>query len=241
MNISRKLVVAAAGLFILALLTLVFLASPMFHVTHVVIDGNIRTPDEEIIGRLRVHETTNLVFFGTRAARERLMENFFIGDVSFRRELPNILHVEIYERRLMGYVEHLGFYLYLDDFGTVLDIRSYMYDPRPLLTGLHIRSFQLGERIDVPDTVALHAVVHYSLLLYHHELIDRVTRMDVSDTNNIRILVNYWEFNVGGVMGADEKLRVMIAMLDAMPDYDMMRGRTDLRHLGPQFFFEILQ
>ena len=241
MIIPRKFILAAVGVFIFVLLILVFLASPMFHITQVAIEGNIRTPDEEIIGRLRVHETSNLVFFGTRAARDRLMENFFIADVTFRRELPNILHVEIDERRLMGYVEHLGFYLYLDDFGRVVDIRSYMDDPRPLLTGLNVRSFQMGERIDVPDTVALHAIVHYSLLLYHHNLIDRVTHMDVSDTNNIRILVNYWEFNVGGVMGADEKLRIMIAMLDAMPDYDMMRGRTDLRQLGPHFFFEILQ
>ena len=239
--ITRKIMVAAAGVFIIALLVLVFLASPMFHISRVTIDGNISTPDEEIIGRLRIHDTTNLVFFSTSAARDRLMENLFIGNVTFRRQLPNVLHVEIYERRLMGYVEHMGFYLYLDDFGRVLDIRSYMLDPRPLLTGLNIRSFQLGEPIDVPDTVALHAVVHYSLLLYYHELIDRVTHMDVSDTNNIRILVNYWEFNVGGVIGADEKLRVMIAMLEAMPDYDMMRGRTDLRELGSHFFFEILQ
>ena len=241
MKVTSKLLIAAAGVFILALLILVFLASPMFHIAHVIIEGNMRTPDEEIIGRMRVHATSNLVFFGTRAARSRLMENFFIGDVTFRRELPNILHVYIEERRLMGYVEHLGFYLYLDDFGRVVDIRSYMDDPRPLLTGLHIRSFQMGERIDVPETVALHAVVHYSLLLYHHDLIERVTHMDVSDTNNIRILVNYWEFNVGGVMGADEKLRVMIAMLEAMPDEDMMRGFTDLRNLGSHFFFEILQ
>ena len=241
MKTHRKLLIAAAGLLIFAVLVLVFLASPMFHITHVSINGNIRTPDEEIIGRLRIQETSNLVFFGTGAARARLMENLFIADVTFRRELPNILHVEIYERRLMGYVEHLGFYLYLDDFGTVVDIRSYMYDPRPLLTGLNIRSFQLGERIDVPDAVALNAVVHYSLLLYHHGLIGRVSHMDVSDTSNIRILVNYWEFNVGGVMGADEKLRVMIAMLEAMPDEDMMRGFTDLRNLGSHFFFEILQ
>ena len=241
MKVSRKLLIAAACLFVPALLVLIFLSSPLFYITHVIIDGNVRTPDEEIISRMRVHETSNLVFFSTRAARERLMENFFIGEVTFRRELPNILHVYIYERRLMGYVEHMGFYLYLDDFGRVVDIRRYKDDPRPLLTGLQIRSFQMGERIDVPDTVALHAIVHYSLLLYHHDLIDRVTHMDVSDTNNIRILVNYWEFNVGGVLGADEKLRIMLAMLEAMPDYDMMRGRTDLRQLGSQFFFEILQ
>ena len=241
MKISRKFLIAAACLFILAVFTLVFLASPMFHVTQVVINGNFRTPETEIVGRLQVHPTTNLVFFNTRAARARLMENFFIGDVIFRREMPNILHVTIDERRLMGYVEHLGFYLYLDDFGRVLDIRRYMVDPRPLLVGLQIRSFQKGELIDVPDTVALHAVVHYSLLLYYHGLIDRVTHMDVSDTNNIRILVNYWEFNVGGVVRADEKLRTMMAMLEAMPDEDMMRGFTDLRNLGTHIFFYLLQ
>ena len=230
-----------AGLFILALLVLVLLSSPMFNITVVNITGNMRTTEEEIIGRLQVDHTTNLIFFGTWAARDRLMENFFIGEVVFRRELPNILHVQIDERRLMAYAEHMGFFLYLDDFGTVVDIRAYTAEPRPLLAGLGIRSFQLGERIDVPDTVALNAVVHYSMLLYHHQLIDRVTHMDVSDTNNIRILIDYWEFNVGGVIGADEKIRTIIAMLEAMPDQEMMRGFTDLRNLGSHFFFEILQ
>ena len=116
-----------------------------------------------------------------------------------------------------------------------------MAEPRPLLVGLQIRSFRLGETIDVPDMVELNAIVHYSLLLYHHELIGRITHMDVSDTNNIRILVNYWEFNMGGVARAEEKILLMVAALDAMPDYQYMRGTMDLRGPGPQFIFVILQ
>ena len=108
MNTRRRVLVALGGLFASLLAVLVLLASPMFHISEVIISGNVRTPDEEVIGRLRVHETTNLVFFGTRAARARLMENFFIGNVTFRRELPGTLHVEIEERRLMAYAEHMG-------------------------------------------------------------------------------------------------------------------------------------
>lgn len=241
MKIPRKLVVAAVVFMITAALVLAFLFSPVFHISNVIITGNFRTESEEIIGRLRIHETSNIIFFRTWAARERLMENFFIGNVTFRRELPNILHVHIDERRLAAYVEHLGFYIYLDDFGRVVDIRRYMLEPRPTLVGLNIRSFQLGELLDVPDTIAFHAVVHYSMLMYHHGLIERITNMDVSDPHNIRILVNYWEFKVGGVLRADENVRTIIAMLEAMPGAETMRGTADLRGPGPMFFFEILQ
>lgn len=241
MKIPHRLVIAAVVVLITAALVLVFLFSPVFHVSSIYITGNIRTSDEEIIGRLRIHDTSNLIFFRTWSARERLMENFFIGNVVFRRELPNILHVEIEERRLAAYVEHLGFFLYLDDFGRVVDIREYMQEPRPVLVGLNIRSFHLGELLDVPDAIAFHAVVHYSMLMYHHGLIERITHMDVSDPGNIRILVNYIEFYVGGVHRADEKVRTIIDMLERMPGAETMRGRADLRGPGPLFFFEILQ
>ena len=240
-KIPQKFLVAAVVFMTAAALVLIFLFSPLFHVSDVIITGNIRTESEEIIGRLRIHETSNLIFFRTWSARERLMENFFIGNVVFRRELPNILHVHIEERRLAAYVEHLGFFLYLDDFGRVVDIRGYTQEPRPTLVGLSIRSFQLGELLDVPDTIAFHAVVHYSMLLYHHGFIERITHLDVSDPDNIRILVNYWEFNMGGVLRADEKIRHMIAMLYAMPGAETARGTTDLSNPGPLFFFEILQ
>ena len=241
MKLPKKVVYVISAVAAAIVLFFVFLLSPLFHISEVIITGNMRTPDEEIIGRMQVDETTNLVFFRSRGARQRLKQNFFIAAVTFRREIPNILHVHIDERRLMAYAEHMGLFLYLDDFARVVDIRSYKSEPRPLLVGLNIRSFQMGERLDIPNTIALNAIVHYSLLLYHHGLIDRVAHMDVSDTNNIRILIGYWEFNVGGVLGADEKIRYIIAMLEAMPYEGIMRGFTDLRGLGPQFIFEILQ
>ena len=242
MIIRRKWAIIAFFVLFPVLVIILFLASPVFHITEVIISGNARTPDEEVIARLGVRSTTNLVFFNARNAAGRLMENFFIGDVRFRRELPGRLHVQIEERRLMAYVEHMpGLFLYIDDFGMVVDIRNYTMEARPLLEGLQITRFQKGQELEVPDRVAFNAVVHYSLLLYHHDLIGRVTHMDVSDTANIRILIDYWEFNVGGVMNADEKVRTIIAMLDAMPNQELMRGFTDLREIRPQFFFEILQ
>lgn len=241
MSRKRRMLYAGAAALAAMLSAVALLASPMFHITEINVRGNARVTDEEIIERMGIRATTNLVFFRAGRARERLAENFFIAGAEFRRALPGTLNVEIDERRLMAYLEHMGMYLYLDDFGRVLDIRSYRAEPRPLIVGLQLDRFQFGETIEVPRHIALNAIVHYSLLLHHHGLTDQITHINVSDTSNIRILVGYWEFSMGDVMRAEDKIMHMKAMLGALPDRELMRGFTDLRNLDSQLVFGILQ
>ena len=241
MNIQKY----ATAIFVCAivLLVLLFAISSFFHITEIVIDGYQQVSREEIRGRLGIGASTNILLFNTRAARGRIMENLYIGGVTFERELPGRLVVTVAERRLTAYIEHIpGSFLYLDGFGRVLEIRDYMEQPLPLLEGLRFNHFQLGEILEVPDTAAFNIVVQYAQLLYQHNLIDMVSHIHVADSSNIRILVNNIEFNVGDSVGADEKVRTIAEMLSNMPNPDIMiPGFVDMRTLRTEYIFEILQ
>jgi len=240
-NKTRFLLAAAVCLF--SLVVLIFLFSPFFHINEVHIFGNFRITDEEIGTRLNAQDGSHLLLFNTRRAAERVMENRYISAVEFDRIMPGRLHVYVTERRLTAFVEHMpGSFLYLDDSGRVLEIRSYTNEPLPVLVGLQFTRFQLGEIIEVPDPAAFGTVVLYTQLLSSHGLIDQVTRMSVGDTSNIRITMHNIEFNVGGGTNADEKVRTMAAILDAMPNLGIVPGFVDLRDLSRGWFpFGILQ
>jgi len=215
--------------------------SPIFYMREIIISGYNIVSRSELTERLEVDLTTNLLFFNTRAAKRRVMENLYIADVSFSRELPGRLYVQVRERRLAAYVERApGSFLYIDEQGRVLEVRSFTSGTRPIVVGLNFTHFALGEVLEVPDASAFDIATEYALHIYHHGLVDRVTYIDVSDTANTRILVGYIEFNVGDINNAESRVRVIAGILAEMPDAEIARGFVDLRVTRGEYFFEIL-
>ncbi|MCL1884907.1 MAG: FtsQ-type POTRA domain-containing protein [Defluviitaleaceae bacterium] len=233
----------AASVGIIVFFLLFFLFSPFFHINDVVIVGNYRVSQEEIRTNLQIHGNTHMLLFNTRSARSRVMENLYIADVQIERLLPGRMHVEISERRLTAYVElenMPGHFLFLDDYGRVLEVRTYFFEPLPVLDGLRFTRFQVGEILEVPDTAAFNVIVQYAQLLNTYELIDRVTRINASDSSNIRITIENIEFNVGGVANADEKIRTIVEILNEMPNVGLIPGSMDISVIRGEYFFEML-
>jgi len=236
---TRFLLVAMLSTTTFVLLILLF--SPYFNISEIYIHGNSRVSQEEIRTRLEISEGSHLLLFNVRAARRRITENTYIGDVQFERVLPGRLHVTVTERRLTAFVEHTGGFLFLDDFGRVIDVRDYITDSLPMLEGLHFTRFQLGEILEVPDPAAFSVIVQYAQLLNHHNLIDRVSHSNVSDAANIRINIEKMAFNVGGISDADAKIRTIVQILQEFPNAGLIPGIMDLRELQTDYVFEMLQ
>jgi len=237
---GRKFKIAAVigGVMLAVILVLV---SPIFYIQEVVIQGNSRVSKSDIEQRLGLSSTSNILLLNTRAARRRIMSNLYIGNVGFRRDLPGRLYVTVFERRPSAYVEHMGNFLVLDDFGRVLEVRSSFQETLPLLEGLQFTRSQLGEILDVANATDFDSVVLYTQLLVIHGLIHYISHINVSDPSNIRILVNYLEFHVGGPADADEKVRAIVEVLDKLPNAGMTRGFVDMRDSRAQFSLELLQ
>jgi len=218
--------------------------SPFFYLDEIIISGNNTVAQDEIRDRLGADRTTNILFFNLNSARRRIMENLYINNIVFTRSLPGRLYVEVRERRLAAYVEQSpGTFLFLDDQGRVLEVRSSVTQPLPIIEGLNFTHFALGEVLEVPDRTAFNIMTHYAHLVYRHGLVCRVTYINVSDTSNTRILVGYVEFNVGCLQDAEAKVRIIAGMLDEIPEVETIRGFVDLRDISGdrgEFFFTIL-
>jgi hypothetical protein len=233
-----KLTLVLCGVLLALLL---FLVSPFFGAAEIVIIGNTTVSRTEIEGRLDVAAGDNILILNTAAARRRIMENLYIDRVSFSRALPGRLYVTVRERRLIAYIEHTpGSFLFIDEAGRVLEVRTFFTEPLPVVTGLVFDSFQLGAVLDVPNRAAFSIVAQYAQSLQRHGLATLVTHIDVSDVYNTRILFPNIEFNVGDAHNADEKVRVMVEILLNLPPMAAYRGFTDLRELTGQYFFSLL-
>ena len=218
-----------------------FLFSSFFYVQEIIVRGHNTVSQEEILERVGADFTTNLLFFNLNAARRRVIENLYIADVSFTRDLPGRLYVDVRERRVAAFVEHTpGSFLYIDEHGRVLEIRPTINLPLPIVTGLNFTRFALGEILEVPDRTAFSIVTRYAQLIYRHGLAESVTHIDVSDTENTRIFVGNVEFNVGGIHGAEDKIRDIVRMLPHLEEAGLDRGSVDMREIRESYIFVIL-
>ena len=226
----------------IALIAILILLSPIFRIQEVFIVGIERVNESEVRERLNLNYTSNIFLLNTNTVRTRIMGNPYVANVTFRRELPNTIHIIVHERRLSAYMEHMpGSFLFLDDFGHVLEVRSSFTEPLPLLVGLSFTRFQVGEILDVPIATNFAAVVQYTQSLAAHGLLDQITHINVSDPSNIRILVNYLDFHVGTAQNADEKVRTIAEMLKTFPDPTIIRGSVDIREIRAEYFLTLLQ
>lgn len=226
----------------IALALVLVLVSPIFHVREVVVLGNHRVCETDIKARLNIAGNSNIFLINWGNARRAILGNLHIEDVSFSRELPGRLYVSIQERRLSAYVEHEpGSFLFLDENGRVLEIRNYITELLPRLDGLQFTRFQLGEILEVSDEINFINIMQYTQLLTLHGLINQITHINVSDPANIRILVNYLEFHVGGIQDADAKVRTIAEKLYRLPNAHIIRGFVDIREIRSEYFLVLLQ
>ena len=139
---------------------------------------------------------------------------------------------------MRGYIPYMGAYLYIDDEGRVLEIKSSYTEPLPLIKGLSFDEFTLGQVIETDNPEALDVMVRISQAMTKYDLLDLVVELDVSDPDQIKAYVNQVEINLGDISDYDAKIRTMAEIIREIPEQD--RGTLDLSDLSKPLVFQYL-
>jgi cell division septal protein FtsQ len=227
----------------LAFTAFLFIISPFFHLNmeNLRVTGCEKISREEIIARAGLNSGTHLLFLNTAYLSGQIMENLYVDNVTFEKNLPGSLSITIRERRLTGYMEYeQGKYLYIDENGRVLEISDRITEKHPMVGGLKFTRVRLGELLEVEDPQTFKTMVTYARLLVKYNITDEVYRIDLSDSDNARILMYHLDFNVGDAKNADEKVRTLMEIIKNLPNADIIQGVVDLREINRQYFMKIL-
>ena len=218
------------------LVIVLIMFSPLFNFEYVTVSGNFQIETDEILERAGLDDYTNFFLFNTSRARRNILENLYIEQVVINRTFPDTVEIIVQERFLSGFIEHLeGMFLYIDENGRVLDVRSYRAEDLPIITGLRFTRFQLGQTLEVDNPDAFSTVVTYSRLLNRHGLVDIVTQLDVSNHNNARLRLYDIEVYLGDTVNAHHKILTLREIVTVWPMIQEIRGILDLR--GSEYIF----
>jgi hypothetical protein len=112
--------------------------APELVVDRILVEGNERLSDGEILELVEIDEETNILTLGLDEVREKLLRSAWVRDVEVKRVLPATLTLQIVERTPVAVALLDELYLLAED-GTILDQLAPQFDTTKLVLARGLR------------------------------------------------------------------------------------------------------
>ena len=212
LNLKWILTGAAA----LILMFSVLLAAGIFHVDEVKITGNSFYSEEEI-KELVIGEYPNslyLVFLYDYLGGKEIP---FVDSVEVVMKAPNNIHIRVYEKTLIGYVQYMGSNLYFDKDGTVVESSDEVLEGIPCIKGLKFDTLTLNQALNVDNEEVFELLLSMNQMMQKYELSpDAITLKN----NSTEIVLTFGQvrINLGEGARMDEKAARIKTLLPDLED-----------------------
>ena len=217
---------------VLTVLLLLFL--PVFRVSEYTVTGNELVSEDTILS-IAKENSTNIFAYNKHKTIKALEKNNYIQEAQIKKRLPDTVDIKVTERKIRGYIEYTGSYLYLSDNGLVIDVKSEITHPAPVITGLKFTTFTVGESIRADDPAAFDAMIELSNLFNKYQLVNNVLKVDISDPDDIRFYCGSVQVIYGEVDGSTGRILTLIEILKNLDT--TIPGTLDLTLDNPTFTY----
>lgn len=230
----RRLTVWLLVFFLLLILLLV-LNSSLFQIKTITIEGNQRMTAEEIQKDFGLEKGTNLFRYFLNHVGRKFSPDPRLDSVDVYVQWPSGVRIVVQESVTIGYVYFQGTYLCLNQSGCVVDSTYYLEEELPVIRGLSIGSFALGEPLSTTDAERYQAIVYIGTILQKYDLSRIVREIDVRDMNSIVLYTDNLEIYCGSRTDMDMKIAVIHSVISKDAT---LSGVMHVEDLSKQIYIE---
>ena len=209
-----------------------FLAtSTLFSVETVEIEGLSALKKKDVLAQagLPPYGSNNFFLINSFFIRNKVLKMPYVAKCDVVKTFPGAITIKITERRVYGYIEDAGFYIYLDNEGRALDIKEYTEENLPVAVGLKYVSFKIGETLKAQDASVFNTLALLGSLFRSYGLNEYFIRANINDSSDIRLYLYNIEVAIGGVSEINDKIRLLKEVLANFQDLESSKGTLDLR------------
>lgn len=220
-RISIVLLTLAAIIAIGALLVI-----KVFTVEKVNVEGNVIYSDERIQNWVLNDEyswNTLYVFFKYKL--KDMEEIPFVDSMEVSIDSPHVLHVEVYEKGLLGYVyiPSIGKNAYIDKDGFVVELSIQTIPGTTKITGLSVPTATLYEKLALDNEGIIKTLLNVSQLVSKYEL--EPDLLHVTKDDEVLLCYGDIQVNVGDNVYLNEKI---VRLQQILPQLEGMTGTLHL-------------
>lgn len=156
---------------VLLLVALVFILIYIFSIKKIVITGNEHYTEDEMKELIFDNQYCyNSLYLYWKYNYKKDYSIPFIDTIEVDMISRNEVKINVYEKRLVGYVDYLGSYMYFDKDGIVVESSSEKVEGIPLIAGLKFNHILLYQELSVSDKAIFNTIVSVTQLLAKYEI-----------------------------------------------------------------------
>lgn len=147
-----------------------------FRTTQIVYEGNTRYTDEEMTNYIfgGKYNVNTLIYYFFTSKKDKVVIPF-VQDYDVSVAWPNKLEIKVYEKSVIGYIRYMGYNLYFDKDGIVVDSSKEILEGVPEVTGLDYTNVVLHTQLDVDNEKIFAVLLELVQLCGKYEIpIDKV-------------------------------------------------------------------
>lgn len=206
----------------LVLLCAAAAASVVFRVDTIQYIGDDHYSDEELTEKLFEGKNPNALWYfliGQRKSKEIP----FIQKYEVEIQWPSKMLVTVYEKPVIGYVNYMGFNMYFDKDGTVVESSTKVLSGIPQISGLKFKEIVLESRLDVGNDDIFGRILELTQSFDKYQL--TADKIYFDSSSNVTLTMG----NVKVMLGdCDDLLDKLFELKQMMPQ---LEGRAGVLHM----------
>lgn len=160
----------------------------LFNIKDFEVSGNSRLSSTKVISLSNIQVDTNIFSINKKQAKQAILENAYVEEVTISRKLPSTISIEIKERIPTYILQFTDSYVYINNQGYMLEISNDKLEV-PIIVGFvtDLSNIKAGNRLDVKDLEKMNMILKIYETAKNVELAEYITKIDVSDTKEYKV------------------------------------------------------
>ena len=222
---KRKIIVLASILSVILIISLIVIAN--MQIQSVVVEGNEQCTTQEIKDKILgkgIGNNVAIVWFKRKIGRK--VEIPFVEKYDIDILSMNKIKITIYEKKIVGYVDYLGSYMYFDKDGIVVETSGEKIKGVPKVTGIDFDYIMLYEKLPVDNDQVFNLILTVTQTLQKYNL--TVKKIYISESLEITVYKKNVKVYLGEEKDLSEKISTLSDMQNELKDFS---GTLDMSKL----------
>ena len=235
-RIFRRLKILGIIVVILVIIAVIFML--VCRVREVVVDGNERYTDREIMEAMDLDDgyQNTLIYYLNHKDIHAIPSLSYVDSVSVKMKGVSTIYIDVVEKVLVGCINDAGMYMYFDEHGVILESSTIRREDIPLISGIEFKMLTVNEKISTEDEHVYEDLLQLTLLLRKYDI--SIEEVVFDEENNMTMLMGDIKVALGQGKNLEDKisnLKDLLPELEGrkgtllMQDYDSTKDSTIFR------------
>lgn len=215
---------------IFVIFVLVLINSPIFTIKNLNINGNKILSTDYVTQNLNKLFHKNIFFYPIDSEFKTLKENKYIKNISFKREFPHTLNIDIKEVNVDYYIYKNNQYYIFDRDSTLIDILEYKDEFEVMeIEGVDFNDLKIGNKLFKEGSRELLWLKNLSELFDLNKSDIKFDSVNIKDVFNVFLVYSNIKIKIGNNSDLRQKINTAINIINSNPKFKSMKGYIDVR------------